>query len=158
MASTNLRLRLKVVDPAVEQWYANHSTFHEGDAGLDLFLPRDVWIPGKALGFKIEMGVASEMIQIKEFQILNRSYTLHPRSSIHQTPLRLSNATGIIDAGYRGQLTILVDNLLDQDFKVAAGTRLVQLCAPGLKEFTFELVPELSPSVRGSRGLGSTGH
>ena len=39
-----------------------------------------------------------------ELKKINCSYYLYPRSSISKTPLRMSNSTGIIDAGYRGEI------------------------------------------------------
>ena len=40
-----------------------------------------------------------------------QGFSLLPRSSIVKTPLRLSNSVGVIDRGYRGQVTAVVDNL-----------------------------------------------
>lgn len=157
MTSSILVLKLQLLRPELKCWYETHSTFHPGDAGLDLFLPAAVTVPGGALGFQIDLGIASEMIRIKDGRVSNLSYTLHPRSSIHRTPLRLSNATGIIDAGYRGPISILLDNLSIQDYSIPAGARLVQICAPGLKPFSLEIETTLSQSVRGTSGLGSTG-
>ena len=74
-----------------------------------------------------------------------------------KTPLRLSNSVGIIDAGYRGNIMAIVDNLSDEDFVIEQNTRLFQLCSPDLSPISFEVVNELSETSRGSGGLGSTG-
>ena len=73
-----------------------------------------------------------------------------------KTPLRLSNSVGIIDAGYRGHIISIVDNLSKEDFRVEAGSRIIQLCGPTLEEVTFQIVNNLSETSRGEGGLGST--
>ena len=74
-----------------------------------------------------------------------------------KTPLRLSNSVGIIDAGYRGNIMAIVDNLSSEDFVIEENTRLFQLCSPILGPISFEVVNNLSETSRGSGGLGSTG-
>lgn len=76
-----------------------------------------------------------------------------------KTPLRLSNSVGIIDAGYRGEIKGIVDNLdKEQDYCIRAGTRLFQLCSPVLGPISFEMANTLSETARGEGGFGSTGH
>ena len=87
----------------------------------------------------------------------NKAYYLFPRSSISKTPLRLSNSIGLIDAGYRGELIGMVDNIYDKDFQVKRGERYFQLVAVDSSPVEFELVDELSVSSRGEGGFGSTG-
>lgn len=91
-------------------------------------------------------------------QIRSSSYYLYPRSSIHKTPLRLSNSVGIIDSGYRGNIIACVDNLSDQEFIINKGERLFQLCHPSLSPMTLNITNDLSSTVRGTAGLGSTGN
>ena len=62
-----------------------------------------------------------------------------------------------MDAGYRGNVIAIVDNIDNKDFRVEAGTRLVQICDPTLQPITFEMVNSLSETTRGEGGLGSTG-
>ena len=84
---------------------------------------------------------------------------MYPRSSMGaRTPLRLSNSVGIIDAGYRGTLKAILDNIdLEEPYVVEKGTRLLQLCSPIMDEITYEVVNALSNTSRGTGGLGSTG-
>ena len=90
---------------------------------------------------------------------MNCSYYLYPRSSIIKTSLRLSNSIGIIDAGYRGNIIAVVDNLDHKnDVKIESGSRLFQLCSPNLSVIEFKLVDELSNTSRGNDGFGSTGN
>jgi dUTP pyrophosphatase len=147
-------LKIKTDNDTLYDMYRNHGTYHFGDAGLDLFFPEDVVIPGNAIGFPINMEISCEMIN-KLNQ--NVSYYLYPRSSISKTPLRLSNSVGIVDSGYRGYIYSVFDNFCDKDYVVKKGDRLMQICHPGLKPFSFELVEKLSETERGSNGIGSTG-
>ena len=87
----------------------------------------------------------------------NVSYYLYPRSSISKTPLRMANSTGIIDAGYRGNIMVAVDNIDNEPYTIEKGTRLFQICGPTLEPITMDIVDELSNSERGSNGFGSTG-
>ena len=79
-----------------------------------------------------------------------------------KTSLRLANSVGIIDAGYRGTLKAIVDNI-DSENKViiSKGTRLFQLCSPTLEPLIVKLVDDISDfetTIRGSGGCGSTGY
>ncbi len=133
-----------------ELWdqYENHSTFHEGDSGLDLFCPRKQVIPAKSLGNKIDLGVIVQS---------GYSYWMVPRSSISKTPLRLSNSVGLIDAGYRGHLMAMVDNHSDKDYVIERGQRLFQIATGDLSgPIQFTLSHEILPTSRGSGGFGST--
>ena len=87
----------------------------------------------------------------------NVSYYLHCRSSISKTPLRLANSVGIIDAGYRGNIMAIVDNMSEEEYKIPSGTRLFQICAPNLEPISMQVVNSLSETSRGTGGFGSTG-
>ena len=122
-----------------------------------MFVPEDVIIPAKSLGFIIDMKISCEPFADKTKQ-KNMAYYIYPRSSMGaKTPLRLSNSVGIMDSGYRGSVKAIVDNHSEEDFHVSARTRLIQICDPMLIPVTYEMVNSLSETSRGSGGLGSTG-
>ena len=75
-----------------------------------------------------------------------------------KSPLRLANSVGIIDAGYRGNIMGIVDNISQEDFMIEAGSRMFQLCSPILSPISFQLSDELSETSRGEGGFGSTGN
>jgi dUTP pyrophosphatase len=175
--SSNSTLYINANDN-VKIFYTEHSTFHEGDSGLDLFFPNDITIkPGDVV--KVDLGIACEMIEeslvsietIKKcdniFNILsnlnaiistkNVSYYLYPRSSIANTPLILTNNVGIVDSAYRGTLKAALRNVGSESYTIKRGERLLQICTGDLKPFTFKLVETLSETSRGSNGFGSTG-
>ena len=144
-----MKLRIKAFNDRAKELYENHSHFHSGDAGLDLFVVEDQIIPAKSTQ-PIPLQIACENLDKK-------AYYLFPRSSISKTPLRLANSIGLIDGGYRGELVGMVDNIYDEDFHIKRGERYFQLVAVDSSPIEFELVTELSESSRGEGGFGSTG-
>ena len=144
-----MKLRIKAFNERAQELYENHSHFHAGDAGLDLFVVEDQIIPARST-HPIPLQIACENVD-------NKAYYLFPRSSISKTPLRLANSIGLIDGGYRGELIGMVDNIYDEDFHIKRGERYFQLVAVDSSPIEFELVAELSESSRGEGGFGSTG-
>ena len=138
----------------VEQLYTEHSTYHEGDSGLDLFSIEDLNI-GPYENKLISLGIKCEAFTDKD-KSHNISYYLYPRSSISKTSLRMSNSVGIIDAGYRGDIMVSLDNISDKIYEIKKGQRLFQLCSPILAPISFELTDNLSETTRGEGGFGST--
>ena len=133
------------------------------DAGFDLFTPSDGWIkPTNGTCVKIPQGIRCAMVwQTRIGRPVG--YYLYLRSSIAaKTPLRLANHTGVIDAGYRGEIIALFDHIGNQPFWIPSSyQRLVQLCPPDLSfPIRVELVKnkcDLGETERGEGGIGSTG-
>jgi dUTP pyrophosphatase len=68
------------------------------------------------------------------------------------------NAPGLIDAGYRGELVVLLVNLDDAPHRIAPGERIAQLVVVPVALCEVREVSELPPSDgRGEGGFGSTG-
>ena len=144
-----MHLKIKPRNELISKMYQNHGQFHDGDAGLDLFIVQKQTIKaGKTA--RINLGISCENLENKPFMLM-------PRSSIAKTPLRLSNSIGLIDAGYRGEIMAAVDNIKNIPFALEVGQRLFQLVGMDGSEINFELVENLSTSSRGSGGFGSTG-
>jgi len=142
-------LKIRPFNAEVKQMYENHGYFHDGDAGLDLFVINEQTISAGETTL-IHLQIACENTE-------NRPYLVMSRSSIGKTPLRLANAVGLIDAGYRGEIMAVVDNIKTEDYTVEPGQRLFQLVAMDGSPIYFELVEELSDTSRGGGGFGSTG-
>jgi dUTP pyrophosphatase len=138
----------------IKEIYENHSTYHAGDSGLDLFFPEEINI-GPRETTLISLGIKCEAWSSRNKEH-NISYYLYPRSSISRTPLRMSNSVGIIDAGYRGSLMVSVDNISDEGYTIKSGDRLFQICGPTLLPITVEVSTTLSDTTRGEGGFGST--
>ena len=134
---------------SVRKMYEDHGHFHDGDAGLDLFII-DEQIIESGQTVRIKLGISCENLD-------QRPYLLMPRSSISKTPLRLCNSIGLIDAGYRGEIMAAVDNVKQEAYEIKPGQRLFQLVSMDGAPIYFELVDELTQTERGTGGFGSTG-
>lgn len=144
-----MHLKITALSESAQDLYKNHGHFHQGDAGLDLFIIDALIIaPGETA--LIKSHIACENTD-------GMPYLLMPRSSISKTPLRQCNSVGLIDAGYRGEIMAAVDNVKEIPFTVEPGQRLFQLVSMDGGPISFEIVSELSTTDRGQDGFGSTG-
>ena len=144
-----MNLNIRPFNSEVKKLYQDHGHFHDGDAGLDLYVIDKQTIEPDETTF-IHLQIACETDD-------GRPYLLMPRSSIAKTPLRLCNSIGLIDGGYRGEIMSVVDNIKKQSYTVNPGQRLFQLVAMDGSPIHFKLVDNLSESTRGEGGFGSTG-
>ena len=145
------------------------------DSGFDLFTPYDVSSHDfgytdnrmSPVTFRAPLGVKCAM-SVSATERTAVGYYLYPRSSIVKTPFRMANSVGIIDAGYRGEIMAVIDNIdsANNDMKVCIErhmpplSRVFQICAPSLEPFFVRIVEhesELGVTERGGGGFGSTG-
>jgi dUTP pyrophosphatase len=127
------------------------SAQHPGDAGLDLRAAADAVVgPGERV--LIPTGVA---VAIPE----GHAGLVLPRSGLaSKHGLTLANAPGLIDAGYRGEVTCAVVNLDPAEkVEIRAGDRIAQLVIVALPQVIPGWVEDLPDSSRGEGGFGSTG-
>jgi dUTP pyrophosphatase len=84
---------------------------------------------------------------------------VHPRSGLAaRCGVALVNAPGTVDAGYRGEIMVIVVNLDPREpVSFAAGDRICQLVIQRVERADFHEVAELPGSDRGEGGHGSTG-
>ena len=144
-----MELLIKALNDEANTMYSNHGHFHDGDAGLDLYVLENItFSPGETK--LIKLGISCEPKD-------GKAYYLFPRSSISKTPLRMSNSIGLIDGGYRGEIMASCDNIKDFEFTAKKGDRLFQLVASDSSSISYILVDDLSSTTRGSGGFGSTG-
>jgi len=145
-------------------FYSNHSTFHKGDSGLDVFIVNDQVIGPKETVL-IDLGIQCQSRSFdpciwhwfkNEFYKYH-SYILMPRSSIAKTPLMMKNSFGLIDSGYLGSLKIAFYNTSDEPFTLSRGERYAQLVNSNLDPIFMKLVDKHRNTTRGSGGFGSTG-
>ena len=68
-----------------------------------------------------------------------------------------ANKVGVVDADYRGECMVALHNHSDKDAVVEGGERVAQLCIVPFLKAEFEVAEELSDTVRGGGGFGSTG-
>lgn len=82
---------------------------------------------------------------------------IHVRSSVGLKGLNLANGTGIVDPDYRGELFACLWNRTDQNIEIPHGKRFVQGVLIKFNQAIITEVDELSETIRGQGGFGSTG-
>ncbi len=124
---------------------------HEGDAGLDLYAAERATLgPGERAG--VGTGVAVEIPEGHAGLVLPRS-GLAARHGI-----ALVNAPGLIDAGYRGEIRVLLLNTdRAEPFEIAPGDRIAQLLVTPFASASPVEALDLTVSERGNGGFGSSG-
>ena len=142
-----MTLRVRRLDPRATL----PTRAYPGDAGLDLYaLEPAVLAPGERAS--VRTGIAVEIPDGEAGLVLPRS-GLAARHGV-----ALVNAPGLIDAGYRGEIRVL---LLNTDraapFALGAGDRIAQLVLVTVQTPAVEEVEELQVSERGAGGFGSSG-
>lgn len=142
------RLRLVRLDPRARL----PTRAHPGDAGLDLYaLEAAELAPGQRLS--VGTGIAVEIPVGQAGLVLPRS-GLAARHGIS-----VVNAPGLIDAGYRGEIRVLLLNTdRTEPFSIEAGARIAQLVLVRVELATPDEVEALEESERGAGGFGSSGH
>lgn len=121
------------------------------DAGLDLYALEDAELPpGERIS--VPTGIAVEIPTGHAGLVL-------PRSGLaRRHGIALANAPGLIDAGYRGEVRVLLLNTdRTRAFVLAAGDRIAQLVVVKVQLPEVVEVPELADSERGAGGFGSSG-
>jgi len=123
---------------------------HKGDAGFDLHarIPKVISV-GQFSTVEIPSGICVE---------IPPGYVgdIRPRSSLSK--ISVVAEIGTIDAGYRGELKILLTNCSGKPYHVQPYERVAQLVIMPLAPIeSMVIVSELSESERGMNGLGSTG-
>lgn len=120
------------------------------DAGLDLHAAESVTLAPGARAL-VPTGIALAIPPGFAGLVLPRSgLALRHGVTILNTP-------GLIDAGYRGEVKVLLVNLGDAPVALARGDRIAQLVVQRVERVTLAPVAELPPSARGEGGFGSTG-
>ncbi len=122
---------------------------HAGqDLGYDLYASEAITIPARGMA-KVKTGIAIEFTS-------GHGALLRDRSSMASRGLAVT--AGVIDAGYRGEIQVIMHNLGASDAAIAAGDKIVQMI-PVKPETNFpvEEVEDLSETKRGAGGFGSTG-
>lgn len=142
-----MELKVRLLEPgAVLPTRAN-----DGDAGLDLRAAEPALLgPGERAS--IGTGIAVEIPAGHAGLVL-------PRSGLAlRHGISMVNAPGLIDAGYRGELRVLLLNTdREAEFEIEPGARIAQLLITPFAALVPVEVAELAASERGERGFGSSG-
>jgi dUTP pyrophosphatase len=123
---------------------------HEGDAGLDLYSSKYCVIrPFERV--KVPTGIKIA---------IPRGYAgfLQPKSGLAlKMGLSLLNTPGLIDSGYRGEVSVILINLdKEKDITIKQGDKICQLVIQKVEYADIEIKKQLDKTTRGEDGFGST--
>lgn len=125
---------------------------HKGDAGMDIYACEDTDVPPLKTVL-VRTGLKFAIPEGFEIQV-------RPRSGLSlKTPLRIPNAPGTIDAGFRDEAKVIVWNSSqDETIHINAGDRIAQFVLARVPKACFQVVPDVSAigENRGG-GFGSSG-
>jgi dUTP pyrophosphatase len=120
---------------------------HPGeDIGYDLYSAEDLTLPARSAA-GVHTGIAIEFSPPAGGIVKTRS---------GMAKKRLMCNAGVIDAGYRGEVIVLMENLADEPYQIRKGDKIAQLLEhPFLAGDVVE--GDLTEAARGAKGFGSTG-
>ncbi|HEX8893541.1 MAG TPA: dUTP diphosphatase [Terriglobales bacterium] len=120
---------------------------HPGeDIGYDLYAAEDITLAARGAA-GVHTGIAIEFVPTAGGIVKTRS---------GMAKKRLICNAGVIDAGYRGEIIVLMENLADEPYMIRKGDKIAQLLEhPFLAGDVAE--EELSEATRGAKGFGSSG-
>ena len=123
---------------------------HEDDAGFDLYASEAFLLKAHCYGC-VPTALSIELPEGYEAQV-------RPRSGLAaKHGVTVLNAPGTIDAGYRGEVKVILINHGEEDFEITAGMRIAQLVISPVLSARFVEVVSLAESTRGEGGFGSSG-
>jgi dUTP pyrophosphatase len=135
---------------------------YEGDAGLDLYAVEDKVLPvynGDERMLEFAHLPIETVVEVKTgiaISVPKGKYTrIECRSSLGRKGIRVHG--GIIDSGYRNEITVWMQNLGNQDYIIKKGDKIAQLVIMSVELLEVKEVEELEESERGLKGHGSSG-
>jgi dUTP pyrophosphatase len=141
-----MTVKFRRIDPdAILPSYA-----HPGDAGMDVRSVESLTIPpgGRAC---VRTGLVFQLPPDAEAQV-------RPRSGLAlRHGVTVLNSPGTIDAGYRGEVCVILANLGAEPFAVERGMKIAQVVVAPVARAEIAEVEAVDASERGSGGFGSTG-
>ena len=141
-----MKLPVLRIDPSAKL----PSYAHPGDAGMDVHSVETLVLPpgGRAC---VRTGLAFQLPPDAEAQV-------RPRSGLAlKHGVTVLNAPGTIDAGYRGEVCVILANFGDEPFTVEKGMRIAQVVVAPVARAEVVEVEALNATERGAGGFGSTG-
>lgn len=145
LMSTLVKFRMNTGDEDLAPAKAHHD-----DAAFDLRSRATTSLPVGAVTL-VPTGLFLELPTGFEAQV-------RPRSGLAaKHAVTIPNSPGTIDAGYRGEVCVIMLNLGKEDFSIVRGDRIAQMVIQKLPDVEFVLADDLAESKRGTGGFGSTG-
>jgi dUTP pyrophosphatase len=142
-------LRVKLLDPSARSPVVAHPG---EDLGYDLFSLETVLLASRST-VRVRTGIAVEARHPATGVPLG--LLVRDRSSIAAKGIAIT--AGVIDAGYRGEILILITNLGDTQLELKAGEKIAQMIPIPVLTGMVEIVSSLEDSARAGKGFGSSG-
>lgn len=120
---------------------------HPGDLGCDLFSVEEVFIPA---GEQRKVGTGAAL-QFPD----GWGGIIKDRSSLASK--RIYSSGGVIDAGYRGEIIVILRNGSEAGYTIKKGDKIAQVIPVKAQEWRVVEVEELTDTARAEDGFGSTG-
>ena len=141
-----MRVLFRKIDPSA----ALPEYAHPGDAGMDVRSVEDRTIPpgGRAL---VHTGLVMMLPPDAEAQVRSRS------GLAIKYGVAVLNSPGTIDAGYRGEVGVILVNLGEEPFHVEKGMKIAQIVVAPVVRAEIAETDEVDSTDRGAGGFGSTG-
>ena len=121
---------------------------HAGDAGLDIFTPKDIYIESRSSAI-IDTGVHIELPPMTVGEIKSKSGLNFKHG--------LTVPTGTVDYGYTGSIQVKIYNHSNQPYTFKRGDKIAQLVVMPILLPELEVVDTLDATERGDKEFGSTG-
>lgn len=137
------RLKIKIITKGTRV----PQTAHPGDLGCDIFSAEDVVIPAGGQS-KVKTGVALEFPD-------GWGGVIKDRSSLASK--RVYSSGGVIDAGYRGEIIVILRNGSETDYAIRKEDKIAQIIPVKAQEWQVVEVDDLTDTARAEGGFGSTG-
>ena len=145
--SVKISVKIKMAESCMDLLPAKA---HSDDAAWDLRSRKSMCVEGGKIAL-VPTGVFLELPKGVEAQV-------RPRSGLAlKHSIGILNSPGTIDAGYRGEVGVILFNAGDHPFAIERGDRIAQMVIAKLPEVTLTACEDLSDTLRGEGGFGSSG-
>ena len=146
-------LKLHVIDTETKNMYLT-SNQYTSDIGFDIFTPHSYACQPMAKT-TLHLGIICQLVDSTGDDL---AYMLVPRSSLHKWNVMMSNSVGIIDPGYRGEISAVVYNHTSDVQYISKYDRLFQLVPFSGRKMKLDMDAAIDYNTeRGQNGFGSTG-
>jgi dUTP pyrophosphatase len=142
-------LRVKLLDPAAKAPVVAHPG---EDLGYDIFALEAILLAPRSHA-KVRTGIAVEA----RHPLTGEPLGLLVRDRSSMAARGVATIAGVIDAGYRGEVQILMANLTDAPVQLKAGEKIAQMIPVPVLTGPVQTVVTLEESARASKGFGSSG-
>jgi dUTP pyrophosphatase len=142
-------LRVRLLDPAAKAPVVAHPG---EDLGYDLFA-----LEGAVLAPRVTVRVRTGIAIEARHPATGTPLGLLVRDRSSMAAKGIATTAGVIDAGYRGEILILMTNLGDAAVEIGAGEKIAQMIPVPVLTGAVETVDTLEDSARAEKGFGSSG-